>query len=359
MTSPFSIFSNSGRTDCPGICQALILICVMLSLAASIGVSEAASVHKPVPPRDLSRLKNELSFVRGEVKAAGAWPREIRYTFTVYDFKNDAFRQEPKTFFVQRKPMRIIPHSVGVAEILWAICPRERLVAFNDTTADPESSFIADNVRKRGPIFSSRQTELVIGYRPDLVFTVFYSGADFKEKLKQAKIPSFDLGYFGTIESVQEQILLVGDIIGEESNAAALVRLIDRKIRELRATLPRRNKPLRVLYYDEGGYVPGISSNFTSICTIIGAVNVGAEQGIRSWSQIDYETVLKWNPDVIVVPERSKLRELLMANRVLSHARAIRNGSVHYVPGVYLRVASQYMVLSAEYLAGIMYRRSR
>lgn len=307
----------------------------------------------------MGRLKNELSYVRGTAQAEGRWPREVRYTFKEYDFKTDAFRQEAKTFAVRKKPLRIIPHAVGVAEILWAICPRERLVAFNEFTADPDSSFIADQVRARGPIFQSKQTELVIGYRPDLVFTVFYSSADFKEKLRQARIPSFDLGYFGSIESVKEQILLVGDIIGEESNARALVKLIDRRLRDLRAKLPRRDRPIRVLYYDEGGYVPGVTSNFTSICRMIGAVNVGAEQGVRSWSQIDYETVLKWNPDVIIVPERSKLRELLISNRVLSHARAVQSGSVHYVPGVYLRAASHYMLLSADYIAGVIYRQPR
>lgn len=319
----------------------------------------AGSAQKMVPPLDLERLKNDLSFVRGTAKAESPWPRQVHYTYKTYDFRTDTFRQEAKTFVMKKKPMRIIPHAVGVAEILWAICPRERLVAFNEFAADPESSFIADKVRARGPVFTSKQTELVIGSRPDLVFTVFYSGADFKEKLKQAKIPSFDLGYFGTIESVKEQILLMGEIIGEESNAQALVRRIDTKLRELKGKLPRRSRPVRVLYYDEGGYVPGASSNFTSICTMIGAVNVGAEQGIKSWSQIDYETVLKWNPEVIIVPERSKLKELLMSNRVLSHARAVKSGSVYAVPGVYLRVASQYLLLSADYFAGIIYRQPR
>ena len=300
-----------------------------------------------------------MSFVRGRVRAEGPWPREISYTFKVYDFKTDTFRQEAKTFVISKKPMRIIPHAVGVAEILWAICPRERLVAFNEFSADPDSSFIANEVRERGPIFKSKQTELVIGYRPDLVFTVSYSSADFKEKLRQAKIPSFDLGYFGTIDSIKGQILLMGDIIGEESNASALVKLIDKKIRELKARLPRRDHPVRVLYYDEGGYVPGRSSNFNSICKIIGAINVGAEQGIKSWSQIDYETLLKWNPDVIIVPGRSKLKELLMSNRVLSYARAIKSGSVYYVPSAYLRAESQYMLLSADFLAGIIYRQPR
>jgi iron complex transport system substrate-binding protein len=321
--------------------------------------SHAANGRGVLPPLGLEKLKNELGFVRGKPLAEGPWPRKIRYNFKVYDFKTDSFRQEEKTVVIKKKPLRIIPHAVGVAEILWSICPRERLVAFNEFAADPDSSFIADQVRKRGPIFKSKQTELVLGYQPDLVFTVFYSSADFKEKLKQAKIQSFDLGYFGTIESIKYQIQLIGDIIGEESNAQALVKLIDTKIRELKQKLPPRDHPLRLLYYDEGGYVPGASSNFTSICTIIGAVNVGAEQGIKSWSQIDYETLLKWNPDVIIVPGRSKLKELLMTNRVLAHARAIQRGSVYYVPDVYLRTDSQYMLLSADYIAGIIYRRTR
>lgn len=303
------------------------------------------------------KLRSELSLVRGRAKSKGPWPREIRYTFNVYDFKSDAFQREIRSFVLKRKPLRIIPHAVGVAEILWAICPRERLVAFNDIAADPDSSFIAGEVRERGAVFKSKQTELVIGHQPDLVFTVFYSGADFKEKLRQAKIPTFDLGYFGSIESVKEQILLMGEIIGEEGNARALVRLIDSKIRELKAKLPRRAHPLRVLYYDEGGYVPGAASNFTSICSMIGAVNVGAEQGVRSWSRIDYETLLKWNPDVIIVPGRGKLKELLRSNRLLSHARAIRSGSLYEVPGLYLRASSHYMLLSADLLAGIIYRQ--
>jgi iron complex transport system substrate-binding protein len=328
-------------------------------LIAVTPFSEAGNDQKAVPPLDMERLRIDLSFVRGKARVEGPWPRTIRYTFKAYDFKTDAFQQEAKTFVIKKKPLRIIPHAVGVAEILWSICPRERLVAFNEFAADQDSSFIADKVRERGPIFKSKETELVIGYQPDLVFTVFYSSADFKEKLKQAKIPSFDLGYFGTIESIKEQILLMGDIIGEEGNALALVKLIEARIRELKARLPRRDHPIRVLYYDEGGYVPGTSSNFTSICKIIGAVNVGAEQGIKSWSQIDYETLLKWNPDVIIVPGRSKLKEQLMSNRVLSHARAIKSGSVYYVPGMYLRAESQYMLLSADFLAGIIYGMPR
>ena len=325
-----------------------LLLCCLLLPAAGSAQSGGS------PPLPMNDLKKALSLVRGEPQT-NSWPRTIPYTFKVYDFKTDAFRSEEKAFTLAKQPVRIIPHAVGVAELLWAICPRERLTAFNEFSADPEFSFIADEVRQRGPIFKSKQTELVIGFQPDLVFTVFYSGAEFKEKLRQAKIPCFDLGYFGSIESIKEQILLIGKIVGEEANAQALVNLIDAKIAALKSAIPGGNKPVRVLYYDEGGYIPGRSSNFNSICSIIGAVNVGAEQGIKSWSQIDNETLLKWNPDVIIVPRGSRLRELLLSSKVLSFAQAIQQGKVYEVPGVYLRVDSQFMLLSADLLAGVLY----
>jgi iron complex transport system substrate-binding protein len=334
----------------------LVLGCLLLPAAANAQSAAPPGISPPLP---LNELKKELSLVRGKTQPAKAWPRTISYTFKVYDFKTNSFSREEKTFRLARQPVRIIPHAVGVAEILWAICPRERLVAFNEFTADPDFSFIAEDVRRQGPVFKSKQTELVIGYQPDLVFTVFYSGAEFKEKLRQAKIPYFDLGYFGSIESIREQILLIGSIVGEEANAQELVSRIDTTIAQLKARIPRGAKPLRVLYYDEGGYIPGRTSNFNSICGIIGAVNVGAEQGIMSWSQVDFETLLKWNPDAIIVPAGSNLRDLLMSSRVLSYARAVKTGSVHYVPGVYLRVDSQYLLLSADLLAGVLYAQKK
>ena len=311
----------------------------------------------PETPLDGERLKAELSLVRSGAPDPRGWPRTIRYLDKQYDFRTDTFREEERTWFAREQPMRIIAHAVGVTEILWAICPRERIVAFNDLAADPEYSFLAEEVKARGPAFRTQETELVLGFQPDLVLTVFYSSIEFKEKLRQANVPFVDLGYFGTIDSIKYQTQLIGRLIGEEGNATALVDLVDRKIAELRGKQPPPARPLRLLYYDQNGYIPGKTSNFTSICEMIGAVNVGAEQGIKSWSQIDYETLLKWDPDSIVVPAESGLRELLTTNRIVSHARAARQGRVCSLPGIYLRADSQYLVLSANELAGVVYGR--
>jgi hypothetical protein len=93
----------------------ITVIYLVYCLIAATASSEAGNNQKTVPPLNMDRLKNELSFVRSKAKAKGAWPREIRYTFKVYDFKTDSFRQEAKTFVIKKKPLRIIPHAVGVA----------------------------------------------------------------------------------------------------------------------------------------------------------------------------------------------------------------------------------------------------
>lgn len=327
---------------------------ILLTAACDKPVRER-SAGLPTPPLDMEVLKKALSYARGETPEEQGWPRTINYTYGMHDYRTDSFREEKRAFIIEKRPTRIVPHAVGVAEILWAICPRERLIAFNDLSADPEFCVLAEEVQKRDRIFKTKQTELIIAYEPDLVFTVFYSGEEFKEKLEQAKIPYFDLGYFGTIESIRSQTLLLGRVIGEEGNAEALVELMDTKTRELNSKIPADRSGVRVLYYDEGGYVPGRSTNFNSICEIIRAVNVGAEQGVKSWSQIDYETLLKWDPEIILVPEGSGLKEQVQSNPMLAHAGAVKEGKIFAVPGIHLRVASQYMILSANYLAGVVY----
>jgi len=330
--------------------------------AAGPGLPPAAppgSAPLEGPPLDPGALLEALSYARGNEPDAEGWPRTVRYDCKVYDYRSGRFRQEEKTFTIDRKPVRVIPHAVGVAEILWAICPRERIVGFMEFAADPQFSVLAEPVKRRGPVIRQTQTELIIGMKPDLVFTVFYSDASFRTRLARAGIPSFELGFFGTLDSIEEQILLVGTVIGEKGNARALVARVDEKVRELAARIPAVQRKKRVLFYDTRGYVPGLRTNFNSICELIRAVNVGAEQGVDSWTRIDHETFLRWDPDIVIVPENENLERELGANPILKHARAVKEGRIYPIPHLYISINSQYMVLSANLLAGIVYAQGR
>jgi iron complex transport system substrate-binding protein len=324
----------------------------------SLVFGQAENGHTIQPPLKMADLKKALSYARGQGGSNENWPRVITYDYEVYDFRQDSRNRQKKKLTMDRKPLRIIPHGVGVSEILWAICPRERIIAYNELSANPKYCFIADQIKERYPVYTSKQTERIIGYQPDLIFTVFFSDVAFKKKLEQAGIAYLDLGYFGTIESIKKQVLTIGEIIGEEDNAVELVRIMDLKMQAIQAKIPVADHPKQILFYDVGGYVPGKISNFNSICRMIRVVNVGSREGIESWSRIDDETLLKWDPEIIIVPAGNHLKEQLKARRILAHARAVKNNKIYAVPNVYLTAGSQYMILSANLLAGIVYENA-
>ena len=335
----------------------LKLITLGFWFVCSCGVVMAAPAEWVAPPTPLpmAQLFKELSYVRGEAEVEEKWPRQISFSHRVYDYRLETFKVTTKTVDLSKAPLRIIPHAVGVSEILWAICPRQRLLMFNEVAADPRFSLIADEVAKSGRIFSYKDSELVIAAQPDIVFTVAFSDAVFKQRLQRAAIPTLDLGSQDSLESVLEEIRVLGQVLGENANAEALLDIIAQKRALLQAALPARKQPLRLLYYDLGGYIPGVSSNFTSLCELIGAINVGAEQGINSWKQVDHETLLKWDPEIIIVPFESKLESTLKFDPLLRHARAVKEGRILTIPGLYLRINSQFLLLGANLLAGIFY----
>jgi len=342
-----------------------IVLFLALLLAGSAPPEKAAAKKQwqmPPTPLSMSELYKSLNLVREGVgkkpviaDATGGWPRTVRFSSREFDYRKGSFETHSQSVTLAQPPRRIIPHAVGISEVLWAICPRDRLVLFNQVAADPKYSIIADEVKKTGRIFNSRQTELVIAARPDIVFTVTFSDAAFKQRLRQAGIRVVDFGAPDSLDAVLQEIAVIGRIIGEEGKAGGLLETIRRKRRELETALPRRTRPPELLFYDYGGYIPGQSSNFNSLCRLIGAVNLGAEKGIKAWKQVDNETLLKWNPEIILVTVESGLRRKLVSDPLLAHTRAVKEHRILEIPAIYLQANSQYLLLSANLLAGIIY----
>jgi len=67
--------------------------CVIAATASSA----AGNDQKTVPPLDMDRLRNELSFVRGKAKAVGAWPRKyaIPLKFMILRLMHSSRKQKP------------------------------------------------------------------------------------------------------------------------------------------------------------------------------------------------------------------------------------------------------------------------
>ncbi len=330
-----------------------ILTCSLLETPIAVRAAEEIRL-----PMDMSILRNELMLARAETDRKPPWPRKIIYDQVVFDPNRRAFRYSIQSVEVPEKPERIIAHTVNMAEILWAICPRERIAAFHSKTADPAVSFIAEPIGDRFPLFSPETSEdSFFSFQPDLVLTAYPSGSDLNRTSDKTEIPCLDLGYIGSLQAMQKQIRLIGKAVGEIGNAEALIRIMNRNLRRMFQKMPKPDPPPRVVLYDKDGFVTGRATPFDAVCRIIGAVNVAAEQKISFFKQVPPETVLEWNPDLIVIPSEHArdLHFRFHESPILSRTDAVRNKRIYAVDGRYLNAGSQFILLSANLLAGIVY----
>ncbi len=291
-----------------------------------------------------------------------SFPSSVSYRFMRYDFAADKLHEEERTVPLQHKPLRIIPHSTGLTEILWAIVPHEQLVTVHKSCKDRQFSFLAPLLPNDLPTYGTDDAEIVIGYRPDLVMTSFFSNENFLHQLHTANVPLAQFGFFDDLDSIKDQILLAGRLTGEEASAQRLVTVMNAKLHDIQTAVRGRRgstgKPPTVLYYDNMAYVAGSGTTFDSMCEALGVTNIAAAKGVRNFKQVNYETLLQWDPDVIIVPEESTFDKQLYSQEILATARAVEQKNIRKMPTVYLLSSSQYLIASINYLAGLLYESS-
>lgn len=314
-------------------------------------------------PLEMDALMGALSDARKSAPATvKSYPRTVSYRFMRYDFVSDQKHEEKREITLPSQPQRIIPHATGLTEILWAIVPHERLLAVHKSCKDRQYSFLAPLLPADLPTYGSDDAEIVIGYRPDLVMASFFSNENFLHQLDTAQVPMAQFGFFDDLGAIKDQILLAGRLTGEEVSAQRLVAVMTEKLRDIQAVVRQRQKdagkPPTVLYYDNMAYVAGSGTTFDSMCQALGVTNIATAKGIRNFKQIDYETLLQWNPDVIIVPEESTFDSQLYSEQILTTSRAVRQKKIRKMPTVYLLSSSQYLVASINYLAGLLYESS-
>ena len=130
-------------------------------------------------------------------------------------------------------------------------------------------------------------------------------------------------------------IRLVAQATATEATADALIGFIAEQEAYLNETLAGVEKP--------SVYLAG-NSNFLStagdamyqsdMIRLAGGKNVAAEITDTYWAQIDYEQLLVWDPEYIILPSSAKYTvEDVLTDPNLADCRAVQAGNVYQVPG--------------------------
>jgi iron complex transport system substrate-binding protein len=259
---------------------------------------------------------------------------------------------------LRQKPTRIVSVTLATDEILLALVEPSRLLAVTYLAVDErfsnlplEAAAVPHTVRA--------DPEQIIALQPDLVFVASYLRGDFIKLLDEAGLVVFQFQEYDSIADIQQNIRLVGQVVGEEARAEALVLAMDARLRVVADRLRQITVRPRVLYWAAHGYTAGRLTSVDDLISHAGGENLAATHGITGPASLSAEQVLAMNPEVIVSGGDSRhahpgLAASLM-HPALQDTDALQKGRAFTLRMRYLVTISQFIVDGVEELARVLH----
>lgn len=159
-------------------------------------------------------------------------------------------------------------------------------------------------------------------------------------KLKDAAEQLADLGMTAICVNpeddtlLREAITMIAQATGTEAAAEAMTAYGEEALAALAASLEGTEQPT-VYLAGNSSYLStaGAKMYQNTLLANAGAINVAAELEDTYWAEIDYEQLLAWDPDcIVIVPGASYTTEDLMQDSALANLSAVQNGKVYTMP---------------------------
>jgi iron complex transport system substrate-binding protein len=266
--------------------------------------------------------------------------------------------QTGRRVILPQKPQRIVSVTLGTDEILLALVEPPRLLAVTYLAVDVRLSNMAHEAAAV-PHIVRADPEQIIALQPDLVFVASYLRGEFIRLLQASGLMLFQFQEYDSVAEIQQNIRLIGQVVGEEDKAEALVAAMQARLHALAERLRLIRERPRVLYWGAHGYTAGRLTSMDDLITYAGGENLAATHGIIGAANLSAEQVLAMNPEVIVsggdAQEIQRQLPPALLHPALRETEAVRQGRMYTLPSRYLVTISQFIVDGIEAFAHVLH----
>lgn len=273
---------------------------------------------------------------------------------------------------IPEKPARVYGVSPPANYMVYSIDPA-LVAAVNHPARDGEKTILKPEYRNlpvAGGIYGqgrSLNMETLITLKPDIV--LFWAWKDnginarYAEKMKDAGISAVFLD-LDRLEAYPIAYRFLGDILGRKERGELLARYAEESMKSVSTTVSGISEKEKIsVYYAEG--TDGLSTERSSsihaeLVELAGGRNVhqGEAADHYGMEKISVEQVLLYNPEVIIVQEKSFLDSVYQDSRWQS-VKAVKNRRVYLIPGIpfnwFDRPPSFMRFMGLKWLANIFY----
>ncbi len=262
---------------------------------------------------------------------------------------------------INAKPVHIVSALLASDEMLLSLVDPSRLVAVTSNALDSTQSNVAELAQ---PIKTQLKTPLdpesVVALNPDLVIVGSFTDPGVVKQLKDAKLTVFMLTNFSSIKDIEGNVTLLGQAVGEETRAAAVVNDMETRLKTIAGAVKDVNPKLTVLYYSPDGYSDGPNTTIDEVITRAGGINAVTAGGIKdSFPQLNDEFVVKQDPDVILLAGFNSYSpgfvDKFNHNPNFQTLKAVKNKRVIVANDAHIATVSQYIVDGVSDVSALLY----
>jgi iron complex transport system substrate-binding protein len=280
---------------------------------------------------------------KGEIEPNGAFPITIR---------DDLDR----TVTVSRPPSRIVSLAPGITETLFAVGAGDQVVAVTTTDTYPPGVKGLPTVGGFAPETISLET--LLAQKPDLVIAGGRFQQPVVESLTRLGVAAVVIDP-NTLGEVEDSIVLIGRLTGQEAKSAAVVADFRRRreaVRQRAATIPPADR-IRVFYvlWDEPLQSAGPETFVGQMITEAGGVNIFADSA-QLYPAVSDEAVLARDPSLVLAPDHggAKLCDRLHVRPGWKELAALKKGKIVTVPEDLLHRPGPRLIEGLERIADLL-----
>ena len=209
-------------------------------------------------------------------------------------------------------PRRVVSMNLCTDQLAMLLAAPEQLVSVSHLAQDPMSSAMADEAMafpaNRG------MAEEILAFRPDLVLAGAWTHRQSVEMLRRVGVPVETFAPDSDIPGIRDSIRRMGEALGREDAAAAMIARFDADLAALDPSPPPRP---RAALYAANGYSSGSASLSGQIVALGGFDNIADAAGLPSGGVLPLELLLLSDPDLLILDRH--YRGHSRAEEILDH----------------------------------------
>ncbi|MDO4460474.1 MAG: ABC transporter substrate-binding protein [Clostridia bacterium] len=288
-----------------------------------------------------------------DAKETAEYVTAVEYPLTVKD-------QADREVTLEKEPESLVSCYYISSSLLMALGLGDRIVGIeNNPETRPIYALSDEKLLELQPIGTAKEIDLEACAKlaPEL--------AVIPMKVKDSAEDLENLGINVIIvnpeskELLAEMISTVAEATNTVERGNQLIAYIDEKEAELTKKLEKADTPKVYLASNSAFLATAGNKMYQSdLIKLAGGVNVAEEIEDTYWAEVDYEQILTWDPEYIILPSSAKYTvDEVLADEVLADCTAVKNGNVYQIPGDIESwdspVPSSF--LGAYYVAGVLH----